>query len=88
MSDSQDEPGDKGSPNQGSDNGEIIERCSCGYDRMHPMVTPKPTYTAWGTFWVTLMGVSSTPVRIDFICRRCDERFDFIVDKDELRRFL
>ena len=58
------------------------------YDRHHPMVTPKPTYTAWGTFWVTLMGVSASPIRIDFICRRCDERFDFIVNREELRKFL
>lgn len=89
MSDDHKEPAKAGlSASIADDDKEVIERCSCGYDRHHPMVTPKPTYTAWGTFWVTLMGVSASPIRIDFICRRCDERFDFIVNPEELRRFL
>ena len=88
MSEHSDEPAKAGSTDSKDSIDDYIERCSCGYDRHHPMVTPKPTYTAWGTFWVTLMGVSATPIRIDFICRRCDERFDFIVNREELRNYL
>ena len=89
MSGSKDEPAKAGSPDlDSSSEEETVERCGCGYDRHHLMVTPTPTYTAWGTFWVTLMGVSASPIRIDFICRRCKERFDFIVDREELRHFL
>ena len=88
MSEHNDEPAKAGSTDSKDSIDDYIERCSCGYDRRHPMVTPKPTYTAWGTFWVTLMGVSATPIRVDFICRRCDERFDFIVNREELRNYL
>ncbi len=64
------------------------ELCSCGYSRSHHMVSPKPTYTAWGTFWLVLMGVSSVPIRIDFYCRQCKSTFDFITDEKELRKFI
>ena len=64
------------------------ERCSCGHDRSHYMVSKLPTYTAWGTFWITLLGVSATPIRLDFKCRICGEVFDFIIDPTELKQFL
>jgi hypothetical protein len=62
--------------------------CRCGNDRDHYMVSPVPTYTAWGTFWVTLMGVSSVPIRIDFHCRVCKENFEFITEPDELKKYM
>ena len=65
-----------------------IDKCACGYDRHHYMVSAVPTYTAWGTFWITLMGVSAAPIRIDFRCRACGETFDFIRDEEELKGFL
>jgi len=40
--------------------------CTCGHNRFHHLVSSEPTYTAWGHFWVVLMGVSSSPIRLDF----------------------
>ena len=62
--------------------------CVCGHNRFHHLVSAEPTYTAWGHFWVVLMGVSSSPIRLDFRCRRCKEKFDFITNPQELRRFM
>jgi hypothetical protein len=44
------------------------------------MVSPRPTYTGWGKFWVIFVGVSTRPVRIDYQCRVCLQAFDFTVD--------
>ena len=66
---------------------EFIETCTCGHSRKHHLVTPRPTYTAWGTFWITIMGVSATPIRVDFICRICNEKFDFEIDPERLKDF-
>ena len=62
--------------------------CACGHDRSHYLVSPVPTYTGWGKFWVIFMGVSTQPVRVDFKCRQCGRTFDFTEDADELRQFL
>ena len=62
--------------------------CGCGHNRHHLMVSPAPEYTAWGTFWVTWMGVSATPIRIRFRCRICKLVFDMTDDPEELRSFL
>ena len=67
---------------------EILEKCSCGHDRTHYMVSTLPTYTGWGTFWITLLGISAVPIRLDFKCRVCGEVFDFIRDPEELKKFL
>lgn len=63
-------------------------RCRCGHDRRHHMVSPVPTYTSWGKFWVIFMGVSSVPIRLDFQCRVCGESFDHTTDPEELQRLL
>ena len=63
-------------------------RCSCGYNRHHHLVSQERSYTSWGSFWVMLMGVSASPIRIDFKCRRCKEKFDFITNSEELKRYL
>jgi len=81
-------PKDEAADQAASPNLEEIERCSCGYDRSHHMVSPLPTYSAWGTFWISLLGISATPIRLDFKCRVCGEVFDFIRDEEELKRFL
>ena len=62
--------------------------CLCGFDRHHYMISVVPTYTRWGAFWVTMMGVSSTPIRIDFVCRVCKTTFDRERNPEKLRRFL
>ena len=66
---------------------DIIETCPCGHNRHHHLVTPSATYTAWATFWITIMGVSATPIRVDFICRVCKEKFDFEIDPERLKDF-
>ncbi len=63
-------------------------RCSCGHDRHHHLVSQERSYTSWGGFWVMVMGVSASPIRIDFRCRRCKEKFDFITNPKELKRYL
>jgi hypothetical protein len=50
-----------------------LPTCSCGHDRNHYMVSPKCSYSGWGWFWVTVMGVSKTPVKAVFRCRKCGE---------------
>ncbi len=67
---------------------EEIELCFCGNDRFHYMVTAIPTFTTWGHFWVVLMGVSANPIRVDFQCRVCKEKFDFTTKQSELEKFL
>ena len=66
----------------------VFEKCPCGHDRKHHMVSERREYTAWGKFWMILMGVSSRPIKIDFVCRRCKIRFDFIKDEKELNQYL
>ena len=67
---------------------EVLETCSCGHDRSHYMVSVLPTYTTWGTLWISLLGISATPIRLDFKCRICGEVFDFIRDAEKLKNFL
>lgn len=67
---------------------EAAPRCGCGHDRRHHMVSPEPTYTVWGKFWVMFMGVSSIPVRLDFRCRVCSQAFDSTVDSTECSALL
>jgi hypothetical protein len=48
------------------------ERCRCGHDRSHYMVTPAPVYGVGG--WARVfIGISTRPKRIEYHCRRCDE---------------
>ena len=63
-------------------------RCACGYDRHHHSVSQERAYSSWGGFWVMIMGVSASPIRIDFRCRLCKEKFDFITNLEELKRYL
>jgi hypothetical protein len=65
-----------------------IAKCSCGYDRHHHWVSQERKYSSWNGFWVMVMGVSARPLRIDFRCRRCKEKFDFITNPEELKRYL
>ena len=81
-------PKDEAADEAASPNLEESERCRCGHDRNHHMVSPLPTYTTWGTFWISLLGISATPIRLDFKCRVCGEVFDFIREQEELKKFL
>lgn len=76
---------DSGRP-AGSDGS--LPTCFCGHDRHHYMVSPVPTYTRWGTFWVIFVGVSTVPIRVDFQCRVCNATFDFTEDPVQLKQFM
>ena len=75
---------------QSKDSTEVDDtpRCSCGHDRHHHLVSQERSYTSWGGFWVMVMGVSASPIRIDFRCRLCKAKFDFITNPKELKRYL
>jgi hypothetical protein len=62
--------------------------CQCGYTRVHLMVSPERKYTWWGTFWVIFMGVSTTPIRVEFRCRVCGDTFDATEDPEDLSAFM
>jgi len=83
-----DQPKDPSPKEDSTKKAEFIERCRCGNDRHHHMVSPVATYTMWGEIWMTLIGVSANPIRIDFKCRICKESFDFITDPKVLKSYL
>jgi hypothetical protein len=56
------------------------KHCRCGHGRHHHMVSPVGKYTLMGWFWVTVMGVTTRPLRIDYRCRECGEVFDYTED--------
>lgn len=60
--------------------------CRCGYGRDHLMVSADCKYTMWGWFWVTFVGVTTRPIKVDFRCRVCSQTFDTSVDPDVLTR--
>jgi len=53
--------------------------CRCGYNRDHPWVVPKPSYSFWG--WILVgTGISHPPTEVRFECDRCGEVFERITD--------
>jgi hypothetical protein len=60
--------------------------CKCGYGRDHLMVSADCKYTMWGWFWVTFVGVTTRPIKVDFRCRVCTQTFDSSVDPSDLDR--
>jgi len=68
-------PGSSGNPEA-----ENLPRCPCGHDRTHFLVSPEGKYTLIGWFWVTLMGVTTKPVRIDYRCRKCGNVLETTTD--------
>jgi uncharacterized membrane protein YphA (DoxX/SURF4 family) len=54
---------------------EEVKMCSCGHDRNHVLVSPRPRYSLMG--WIMLlMGTRVTPAEVQYQCRKCDEVFD------------
>ena len=92
VSDNLDSNSTDASAKNSTESGEAVvddtPRCMCGYDRHHYSVSQERSYSSWGGFWVMVMGVSASPIRIDFRCRRCKEKFDFITNSEELKRYL
>jgi hypothetical protein len=46
--------------------------CRCGFARDHYMVSAEPDYTFWAWILMTV-GISASPERIRYRCRRCDQ---------------
>jgi hypothetical protein len=61
------------------------KECPCGHDYMSHMVSQIGEYTGWGWFWV-LFGVTTEPVRVKFVCRRCQGVVGTSSDPRILRR--
>jgi hypothetical protein len=61
------------------------KNCSCGHDYTSHMVSQIGEYTGWGWFWV-LFGVTTEPVRVKFVCRRCNTVVGVSEDPKILRR--
>jgi len=55
------------------------KKCRCGYNRDHPWVVPKPSYSFWGGILVGT-GISHPPTEVRFECDRCGEVFERITD--------
>ncbi|NBO37834.1 hypothetical protein EBU99_04545 [bacterium] len=59
--------------------------CSCGNTYISHMVSQVGEYTGWGWFWV-LFGVTTEPVRVKFVCRKCKAVVGESSDRRILRR--
>jgi hypothetical protein len=59
--------------------------CACGYDYQNNMVSQIGEYSGWGWFWV-LFGVTTEPVRVKFVCRKCQTVVGISDDRRILRR--
>jgi hypothetical protein len=46
--------------------------CRCGFARDHYMVSAEPEYT-FGAWIRMAVGISASPQRIRYRCRRCDQ---------------
>jgi hypothetical protein len=49
------------------------------------MVSLAPDYTTWG-WCLVLVGISATPIRARYVCRRCDEVLEVVTDRDALQQ--
>ena len=62
----------------------MLNKCKCGHDRTHYLVSAKCKYTFAGWLWVTLVGVTTRPLKIDYQCRRCEQIFDTSQEPEDL----
>lgn len=58
--------------------------CACGHDRSHYLVSAKGKYTAFGWFTV-LFGITTHPVAVDYVCRRCGEVVEHTEAEEDLQ---
>jgi hypothetical protein len=63
-----------------------VPRCQCGHDKTHPTVRPVKRYGWWGQM-ALIMGFTSRPARIDWVCETCGTALDSITDPETLERF-
>ena len=60
--------------------------CRCGHGKSSPAVRPIKRYSFWGMMCL-MMGYTSLPVRVEFVCANCDAVFDVITNRKMLERF-
>ena len=59
--------------------------CSCGYQRTDKEVMPVARYSIWD--WMTLLLMTPTPSRVDFVCPRCKFIFESSTDPEIRRKY-
>ena len=64
-----------------------LSTCSCGYDRNHHMTQAKGEYTFIGHFLVTF-GISYRPLKVRYLCLKCNKYFDETTDPRILNTFM
>ena len=62
-----------------------VTRCRCGHDGASPSVRPVKRY-GWLGVMALLMGYTSRPVRIDWVCTTCETVIESITDPAVLER--
>ena len=63
-----------------------VTRCLCGHDKTNLTVRPAKRYGWWGQM-ALIMGYTSRPARIDWVCETCGTALDSITDPETLERF-
>lgn len=58
---------------QNDDN--TIKRCSCGHDKTSQFVIAHEQFSILGNI-LHLIGISATPIKIEYQCIKCQEYFD------------
>ena len=61
-------------------------KCSDGFTKDDPMVSPKARYSKMGLFWLS-MAFSAMPEEIIFQCQKCGEILERTDDPELLRKY-
>ena len=61
-------------------------RCPCGHDRTYRNARPVKRPSLLGAM-VLLMGYTTRPVRIDWVCPKCGTVLDSVTDPETLERY-
>jgi hypothetical protein len=69
-----------------NENNNSLPTCLCGHNRFHPMVQAKGEYTPFGHFLVAF-GISYRPLKVKYLCLKCNKYFDETLDKHILNDF-
>jgi hypothetical protein len=63
-------------------------KCKCGYQFNDPQIIHQSTYSKWGWFLLTILGLSAKPKQIKFICSECKEIVLVSSEPDILKKFI
>ncbi len=64
-----------------------MKKCSCGNDRSSQNVIHKCHYSRMGWILLSLIGMSATPIKVDFTCTKCGETFESSTDPAVLKEY-